>query len=353
MRFAYRPSGGSWTNTPWEDRSGSGSYDKIITILSPNTLYFFKAQLEYDSIVIEGAAEKLFTTGISGMWHFDEGSGSIAHDSSGNGNNGTIYDATWTSGISGSALSFDGIDDYVEIPDSDSLDITGAITVEAWMNSLGNVSIGDIPNITETAEFDAIKGKTPDIIHVSGDVYAIAYSGDGDDGTLKTVEIAANGQITDLPYTLEFDPAKGKDPNIIHISGNVYAIAYSGDGDDGYVKTVRIVTTRGIFKAGSYGIDANTTTAFATINDLTISAAISSGWNHIVLTYNKNAGSNQLKLYINGEEKANETLTDAITTNANDLIIGQYFNGIIDEVAIYGWALSREDVLEHYNATKP
>ncbi|EMR73654.1 hypothetical protein MCGE09_00569, partial [Thaumarchaeota archaeon SCGC AB-539-E09] len=31
------------------------------------------------------------------------------------------------------ALEFDGINNYVEVPDSDSLDITGAITIEFWL----------------------------------------------------------------------------------------------------------------------------------------------------------------------------------------------------------------------------
>ena len=93
----------------------------------------------------------------------------------------------------------------------------------------------------DTLEFDALKGKTPDIIPISGDVYAIAYAGDGDDGFLKTVEIAADGQITDAVIdTLEFDTQKGKTPNIIPVSGDVYAIAYAGDGDDGFLKTVEI-----------------------------------------------------------------------------------------------------------------
>jgi PGF-CTERM protein/uncharacterized repeat protein (TIGR01451 family) len=65
--------------------------------------------------------------------HFDEGSGTIARDSSGSGNDGTIYGATWVDGKYGKALSFDGVDDYVQVPDSDSLDITGAITIEAWI----------------------------------------------------------------------------------------------------------------------------------------------------------------------------------------------------------------------------
>lgn len=56
-----------------------------------------------------------------GYWKFDEGSGSIAHDSSGNGQDGTVYGAGWTEGISDKALQFDGVDDYVEVPDNPSL----------------------------------------------------------------------------------------------------------------------------------------------------------------------------------------------------------------------------------------
>jgi len=52
-------------------------------------------------------------TSLVGYWQFDEGSGTTATDSSGNGNNGTINGATWVDGKLGKALSFDGIDDYV------------------------------------------------------------------------------------------------------------------------------------------------------------------------------------------------------------------------------------------------
>ena len=70
--------------------------------------------------------------GLVACWHFDEGNKNIAYDSSGN-NSGFIYGATWTDGISGFALELDGINDYVSIPDSDSLGITGNITIETWM----------------------------------------------------------------------------------------------------------------------------------------------------------------------------------------------------------------------------
>jgi hypothetical protein len=61
---------------------------------------------------------------------FSEGTGTIAHDKSPYGNDGTIYGATWTNGKYGKALSFDGVDDYVDTADID-LDY---VTVSAWIN---------------------------------------------------------------------------------------------------------------------------------------------------------------------------------------------------------------------------
>ena len=56
-------------------------------------------------------------------------------DFSGKGNHGAIIGATWTAkGRLGPALYFDGVDDYVEIAHSDSLNLN-ALTVEAWMKS--------------------------------------------------------------------------------------------------------------------------------------------------------------------------------------------------------------------------
>ena len=74
--------------------------------------------------------------GLVAEWHFDEGSGSVLKDSSGNGNDGVIYGATWVDGKYGKALSFDGVDDYVEVPHSTSLDITDEITIEAWFRAI-------------------------------------------------------------------------------------------------------------------------------------------------------------------------------------------------------------------------
>jgi len=55
---------------------------------------------------------------LVGLWHFDEGIGTTAHDSSGYSNDGTISDvAMWTtdSRFGPYALEFDGIDDRVDV----------------------------------------------------------------------------------------------------------------------------------------------------------------------------------------------------------------------------------------------
>jgi hypothetical protein len=48
-------------------------------------------------------------------WKFDECTGDTLEDSSGHNYDGTIYESVWTTGKSGCALDFDGIDDYVDL----------------------------------------------------------------------------------------------------------------------------------------------------------------------------------------------------------------------------------------------
>ena len=63
--------------------------------------------------------------------HFDEGTGVVAYDSSGNGNDGTIYGASWVDGISGNALDFDGSTDYLDLGNLGLS--TSAGTIETWI----------------------------------------------------------------------------------------------------------------------------------------------------------------------------------------------------------------------------
>jgi hypothetical protein len=78
-------------------------------------------------------------------WKFDEGLGFSTTDSSGNGNIGTLTNGpTWTSGQLRGAVSLDGSDDLVTVPDSTSLDITNTLTISLWAKQSGPLPTGQL-----------------------------------------------------------------------------------------------------------------------------------------------------------------------------------------------------------------
>ncbi|UCD49049.1 MAG: discoidin domain-containing protein [Phycisphaerales bacterium] len=71
---------------------------------------------------------------LVGHWAFDEGQGTTAYDSSGNGHHGTLQgDPQWAVGKINGALEFDGDGDYVEVPDHESLQLWERFTLAAWI----------------------------------------------------------------------------------------------------------------------------------------------------------------------------------------------------------------------------
>jgi len=81
-----------------------------------------------------------FAHGLVACWLMNEGCGGTVFDSSGNNNVGTLYgDTYWNAGRFGASLHFDGTGDYVNVSDTDSLDINDSITVSALikLNNLG------------------------------------------------------------------------------------------------------------------------------------------------------------------------------------------------------------------------
>jgi len=84
-------------------------------------------------------------SGIIAWWTFDETSGNTAQDTIGNNSGILINDSTFTTGLVGNAVAFDGIDDYIGAPDSDLWAFgSNDFTIEFWakFNAVGSGSIG-------------------------------------------------------------------------------------------------------------------------------------------------------------------------------------------------------------------
>ena len=75
-----------------------------------------------------------YLPGLAAAWDFDEEEGTTLPDRSGNANHGTLQNGiSWSGGHTGNGLCFDGVDDYVLVPASSSLDInTQGITLSLW-----------------------------------------------------------------------------------------------------------------------------------------------------------------------------------------------------------------------------
>jgi hypothetical protein len=72
---------------------------------------------------------------IAAFYRLDEPRGPIVVDSSKNGNNAIAFGAVPSTGIIAGCFSFDGIDDYIDCGNDHSLEIPGAMTVEAFFNT--------------------------------------------------------------------------------------------------------------------------------------------------------------------------------------------------------------------------
>ena len=158
IRFTYY-NGTSETQIPyWLESYQANSWAKVWIKVprlnsGSNTVYVYygNASLPPASNFDQVFTKDFEDSGLIASWHFDEGSGNIVRDASGNGNNGTIINPSlgtyWTNfdggqwnGRSdvkfstGSALNFTNSISRVEVPNSASLNPTNAISIEAWVH---------------------------------------------------------------------------------------------------------------------------------------------------------------------------------------------------------------------------
>jgi glucose/arabinose dehydrogenase len=74
--------------------------------------------------------------GLAAGYAFDEGAGTTAADASGHGITGTLTNGpTWPAGRYGTAVGLDGVNDFVNLGNPAGLQLTGSMTVSAWIYS--------------------------------------------------------------------------------------------------------------------------------------------------------------------------------------------------------------------------
>ncbi len=203
--------------------------------------------------------------GLVACWDFDEGEGTVLHDRTGNGNDGTVHGASWVRVGTGSALRFDGQDDTVDCGTGASLGLTSAATLEAW-------------------------------------VFPEAIPGSGEAGIV------------------------GKD-------FASYSLTYYVDGQCWWY----------ISGGGN-----------------NCKAAVSPGaWHHVVGSFDGQV----LRLYVDGVLAASQQ-TKSPTIGAGKAFLmgasagdaeytrGAHFKGMLDEVRVYGRALSADEIATHYRTTR-
>jgi hypothetical protein len=116
-------------NTVWPDEFFSGVMDEVRVY--DRSLSEVEIRHDMNAPVVFGSMPPLTApTDLVAAYNFDDGT---ATDVSGHGHHGAVTGAVPAAGLYGQALSFDGINDLVEIAGTDDLDFTSSMTIEAWV----------------------------------------------------------------------------------------------------------------------------------------------------------------------------------------------------------------------------
>ena len=178
------------------------------------------------------------------------------------GNNGDGYISTFTISADGStiteieSLEHDAVqgehNSLVQV-DSDTYalaytgdDNDGYISTFD-INSAGNITPIKVQNHaviggTANLEHDTTKGEFNSLVQVDSDTYALAYTGDDNDGYISTFTISADGSTITEITSLEHDTDNGTYNSLVQVDSDTYALAYAGDSTDGYISTFTIDT---------------------------------------------------------------------------------------------------------------
>ena len=230
------------------------------------------------------------SVGCVGLWLLNEAGGLSAYDLSGNNNHGTLTNQpTWTSGRFGQALSFDGVNDYVDCGNKASLNPTEALTVESWVKF----------------NFLDYTGKTGELLAIAGKGFPDAA--DPNYGWWFSYDNRNNRKA--FHYTCFGNSAGGYAGGVNNFAGTAYGYTFS----------------TGVWYHLAFTITQTEAKLFI------------------------NGAQHGPTKSISNLQLADTTRTLRIGKLSS---VNSYWDGLIDEVRIYNRALTSEEILEHYIVVK-
>lgn len=134
--FTYVASGSSWVLafSPEAEKNKLGGANNLTTKDGGQKASLFELGKDLSLLPMDYGDSSLV-----GYWAFNEGSGAVARDCSGYGNNGSVTGSGWTQGILGGGLYFSqATGANVSVPDSNSLDIPDSLTINFWAKNISS-----------------------------------------------------------------------------------------------------------------------------------------------------------------------------------------------------------------------
>jgi hypothetical protein len=258
LNFTYGVFGGPYLHSPSvKPVSLDGWYGLQLNGLLSGTRYEYWSWMNCSNGTLFDGPLSFYTYQVTrGLWHFDEAFGSTtAEDAMKPTVNGSVYNAAFIPGGKiNRSLNFTGKTNYVDVPHHPKFNLTNEITIETWLNVSkigaqfpGNVSELSIKNISDILGNSCFE---PDLIHITGWMYAVAYR-DNSSTSVTTFQMNDEGVFLGTIDTKIIPVPHFYEPTIINIHNNIYAIVYGASDDQTEAKSH--IVTLSLYGNGTIG----------------------------------------------------------------------------------------------------
>ena len=108
------------------------------------------------------------------------------------------------------------------------------------IDSDGNITAVRTQSEGNNLEHDTTRGWNNSLVKVDSDTVALAYTDVWGDGIIKTFTISSDGTTITQVESLEHDTAYNADNSLVHVDSDIFALAYNGPDQDGFISTFSI-----------------------------------------------------------------------------------------------------------------